>query len=1615
MSKKQFKSQASSGRLGGNVNGFGGFGSTHSSPLSYIQEPLDFSSISDGNVIVSLKNLSKKDSTTKARALEEIQAYISKPDSDIDEALLEAWTTLFPRLSIDSARRVRQLAHNLNGSICVKCGKRAARHLPRIAGPWLAGCHDSDRAASKAAQDALHLVFSSPEKTAGLKQKFHGSILEYCRDAALNETTQTLSDERAVSKDDAEATYARVLATSLAVITGLLKSLPEDEIAKQESLYEEVLGETKLWELACHSDAVVRKSFHRLVQVAVAKQPLLVEARPKVVSTIYVYKGLPSDQTSSAADFVATLTALTTRLPSIWTYDYSGKKAAASRLKQFFKHGSRSGPVEFWTITNDLLARIPQEVWSTKVDEVKDLLFAARDGVASRDERFNASAAWQVYYSLLSLSLARLPSHDQESLVSECAMPIIQEYLKPSRDTAEWTLHGGKTAHLVAGVSNVSGVLPVLERSVSELASHIVEAAKMSQPQSSKDFEKSQLHVASMGERWAALQRELDARDLPDTLKATLLASDIKIVKECHSLLVNRDGKPYGAGAVIEELVRTCGPQLLKDVEFRNELQGLLQTGNSGWVLWPSMLHLVPCLHALAEDSIYRGCLEGALHVALAKTVSAEECCRLVHELFPRKTPKEAVDIAKANSGLQDFVLQNVKPGLGELQRTMFTRLSEVGALSDDTRNKALAGIVAGLTDVIDDQNLTSTMDFLTAMDSSTLKELAASSTGDQLVPNLIRLEQHQSADIAQKAANLSTRLSTTNGHANTNVRFGVVLQNLEHVSQKSMPMDALAELLDRVLGNEKKVQSLESAFPDLQVWRSSLLSAVRAPKPSLALLSPLGATVQLVQDSETRGSVQVDSEGLSQALRIAMYVTRLLSAIDRKAALAEYERQWDVLALLYVTTLIAEDNLSVLGTNALWHPGAGADAEAVVLEYVSEVHVLFSEYWETMQPTDMSEAKASSTNYSHLVSAIRELADEGSPQSPLAYYSALAFSKVTSNLFEVHGHSVEQVAASETGLRTVRAKKDTLQTTSYLIAHQAPLAGSATSTRLCNELVADLTALGTAGAGTDEKSLEQLIMLNAMLQSQPETADTIAKQRLMFFVKKLIETVVIVGDYIIQAEICKVLSCLFPAMADMYGEHWSQVLEYLHSTWSTLVEQSADETQREQQTLLTHGSLKLLATLRRVAVTEDPNDDLVDALKEKQHHIYTDLVAMLKSANGTGDEQHQPALITHEQLARQLSQSPYVPLDDSDELFPLLYTPSRAIQQGAFDLLHRQIPAGQEQLSLDVALDNKKAHLPDELLSLILEAPTLDSLVDASFDRTMPLSLQGYLYSWRLLFDHFSGSSYRVKTDYIDQLKEGAYLPGLLSFTFDFLGHSRGKPVDASRFDIETYVADSEPSPERDVQWLLTHLFYLSLTNLPSLVKSYYLDIRSRQTSLAVESWTSKFISPLIVNDSLQSVAEWAEKGVKEDPEYEKMNVKVGMRSKEINVSYVVDEQTMAIKVILPEAYPLAAAQVVGVSRVAVKEDKWQSWLRNCQGVITFSNGSITDGLSAWRKNVTGALKGQSECAICYSIIDSTKQLPTKRCPTCKHLFHGNCLFKWFKSSNASTCPLCRNPFNFS
>ena len=557
----------------------------------------------------------------------------------------------------------------------------------------------------------------------------------------------------------------------------------------------------------------------------------------------------------------------------------------------------------------------------------------------------------------------------------------------------------------------------------------------------------------------------------------------------------------------------------------------------------------------------------------------------------------------------------------------------------------------------------------------------------------------------------------------------------------------------------------------------------------------------------------------------------------------------------------------------------------------------------------------------------------------------------------------------------------------------------------MLNGLIATLTGLDVDK--DHNTALRLLVLVNAILQNEDAPTDQVAKQRIVFFVQQISQWIdKPFVELSVQAETFRALSAVIWHMKDIYGAHWLHILQSVVGKWGQLPSNASGWLP------LLHSSLKLFGVLRSISEEEDANEDLLEAWKEVQPTAAEALVSVLKKLEFGANDAQQPQKIVDELLARQISKTPLRSYEDLSELFPLVQAQSESIQNTAFAILDVQIPAKQEQISFDAAIDKRDARLPEELMSMVLEVPVMSSLEKIEFQTDIPQTLRAYLLSWLLVFDHFKNSSYKVKTDYSDNIKEGGYLTGLLDLLSDLLGHGKGKAIDASRFDIVRYDPDLESLPERDLQWLLIHIFYLSLKHVPLLVKAWWIECRSRQKVISVESWIEKHISPLIITDALESATEWA--NAQDASSDEELTVKVNHRAKEVAASYVVDDQAMKMVILLPGAYPLQQVRVDGVSRVAVEEKKWRSWLTNCRGVITFSNGSIPDGLNAWRKNVIGALKGQTECAICYSIISADKQLPNKRCSTCKNLFHSSCLFKWFKSSNASTCPLCRNPFNY-
>ena len=114
------------------------------------------------------------------------------------------------------------MAHTIMGSVAGVVGKRIAPYLPKVVGAWLAGLYDSDRPVHRSALDSLTTVFSTETKRNNLWKIYQGPILDFVDDVLLHQKPLTLSDERTVKRDDAEAKYARVVGAALLLFNRIL-------------------------------------------------------------------------------------------------------------------------------------------------------------------------------------------------------------------------------------------------------------------------------------------------------------------------------------------------------------------------------------------------------------------------------------------------------------------------------------------------------------------------------------------------------------------------------------------------------------------------------------------------------------------------------------------------------------------------------------------------------------------------------------------------------------------------------------------------------------------------------------------------------------------------------------------------------------------------------------------------------------------------------------------------------------------------------------------------------------------------------------------------------------------------------------------------------------------------------------------------------------------------------------------------------------------------------------------------------------------------------------------------------------------------------------------------
>ncbi|KAL4914937.1 hypothetical protein BDW62DRAFT_189604 [Aspergillus aurantiobrunneus] len=1627
MSKK-FKSQASSSRAAaGTFGAFGGFSSSvpgqgrELSSLTYVAEPPDLSQISDPQLAIAFKNFSKKDDVTRTKAIDDIRSYVSNVATSggtLEEGVLEAWIKIYPRASIDLYRRVRQSAHSAQGSIASLVGKRVARFLPKVAGAWLAGVYDNDKPVHQSALESITRVFSTDEKRNAIWKVFQSSILEFVDDVILQQTPLTLSDERTVKPEDAEAKYARVVGTAIMLFNRILGNTTREERQGDLSKIENILGSKSLWGFCYHDDPFVRRSVYILIRTVVSGEPEELDWR--LASTALIGKSLSITQLGSASDLSETLLHVTSAHPQAWTDDYSGKTSSSKRLLQYIRKGSQGSPGLFWSNIYQLLQLVPiQTLAKLDPDSTGDdtiglssataLMEAIHEGLGSREEpQQNRTLGWKIYVETAMWLAQGLSDQDTVKLLQAELSPLIMQYVRPEQEASRWSLPKQSsevicTEYLTALFS--FGYETAFNGLWTKLSDDLLEAVRLSSPEQSKDFKSSQDAVCAQAGRLFSLEASLLSRladqELEPKALETLSRLNLGLLNNCLEVLQSRNGKPYGATAVVEEVVRRV-PQI---AQHSQELLAFIQKDAPELLFSPSGDQLIsiillcrfwPGFGSSFEKLIKRVAqLENVMTNASAvqKLLSSLDLNEVDNEILGPLIIR-ALELACKGSQLHWSVvisaLQN-PTSQGELEDSIFLSLLENLSVDEE-----IPDTLNGLTQIVSSV-------------PNAAKRFQTGSQGSKLTGKLLFLTESPSEETAILAHSLISQMKRSAvGETSTKANLVILQENLGRANEESLSIESLLDIAEELLRNsqsENTSQLARDVLPSRKTWEEALKPFLELPpRSSTAITSPLSGVVHLVNRELSESfsiryeNIARDSSQCSAAFRLTHFTARILRSFDFTEHL-DMEGLEVLFSNMPLAVQLIEDDLDIERYNHIAGPLTHEQREEY-RDIVNDARKIIRDWSSSTQQVVSTEGTIASSLASVWKTRIEQLDDT----SPAAYRVGEAFTKVMADIDPSDiSYSSEAIGQLCKEIRTANP----IRSAGWVAILRRYILSNPAGTRVCNEFVADSTGLKVEDETTT--GLRKLCLLNLLLSDEEEVNPmaSMPTQRLIFFVKHLIQCLQSKQVSLsLKTEIFKALTFALPNIKEMYGPHWEECMEILSSTWRDISEGDSALT-------VLNSSFRLFSCLESIVKDDESNDDVKDAWADRKTKLFNVLSSTLwKFDSSTTFD--LPRDLTVDRLSRLIKTMPIGNLEDVSRVYPLLTSHSLVLQHAAFTLLHRYIPTVQEQVSFDVALSKSEVKLPYELISLLLEAPTMESISLSYGDDKTWADIRSYLLSWTLVFDHFANASFTLQEQYASSIKEHDVLPSLLEFMFDFLQRGNGKLVDASKLEIRAFELDQSEGYEKEIQWLLVHLYFLCLRHLANLTKAWWIDAKKRIKG-PVETWTEKFISPLVIGDALERVTQWIST---QGPDEERaLNVKVSSKTAEIIASILVDEESppVSISITLPATYPLHPALVIGRSRVLVDERKWKSWLLTIQGVIMFANGNLEDGLLAFRRNVQGALKGQSECAICYSVISTDMQTPNKRCATCKHTFHSVCLFRWFKSSNQSTCPLCRNQFTFA
>lgn len=1542
--------------------GYNGF------PVSlFYLAPIDFDHILDPNVVILFKGLLRKNAITREKRLGEFLALIENESTDHkDDRTIRCWLQTYAHVALDSSKNVRALAHRIQTTY-MEGGKEFSKYLKTSIPVLLSGLFDEKTIATRTYQSLLAIFQNDKTKVDHtLWTIFLDQIAHYCHAVLVNETENSITDERSETKEDMALKYDRAVNSAIQMIIKLLDFTLLETAASEVN---ECLLSDQFWErlgmssvLDTLNTQLLRSYFQLFAKVFRLKDGALSEfARSLNVKELFkttskkLIKNLKFADASIAYSTVVVpfwemLRVLTefgnlevaTNLKikkSFW--EFGGSKSF-SRLKGYLKLSKQVGS---FLLSPEYYREFSAFLTSLKEADIKETPeFAFLSFTSSKDARLVV----------------------QKSLIDNCPMPMGANGIELL------------TACVRCSINSL-GLFEIEDEVTKELAEAIFWTALDTVSRARITGENVKAKKRLCVEIGEFARTNLNFDDLTKQLISTLDPNEESAIHAGGKKLLSHFGKLSSAyngtledkerefvcEVLIEKVEELYEPAELTPAfdllgQLLDQLKGLPKSLSEWIFTLPSFVtpnFVSPPTNVLAK---------------LLQKISPADSKELVNDFFE----KVATEVPDRRADLILVINSNEVVSLSYLKESIPLAYSYLVELSKkESRGKAEDSLVFNY---LDDEEILSNLLSLSGLSATSQLNFIrclSSHSIEVSESNKVRLQELTRAAISAGEISFLEKLSDTN--LARSALFDAICS--EELSQEDVKMIA-----DELLPISQLEDLVYSAIKSVDLGQ-------------LALANPLSQNIHLIQASVNHSLVP----DMIAATQVIASIPKFDSAV--LGLCSEYLEDF-----MFLSRSFPESTLDVkekaekkfLDANSI-----SLDEAAVFLNGESEDGLIGE--------------------------LIKSISGSG-PFSALQFYHARLLLRVFYKTF----NRISKAEFSKLKIIPTKLANHPLKIALYVTAATDFLEDAKSFERLRNFVFGEI--LGVRGSADILTHGQTWVALATNFLHVERGTEIMPPHKMGMLINQLLSWLDSEVAYDqefnnVRSTVAVFCSRLLEVTVGLPDKFWELAVELCTSNLACA---QTEPLQLE----LRYTTAKLAATLAKHA-----NSDAVPNWEESKAEISNELFAVFADK---AIRAHDEALSNHAvRLWNQLISRviPKFALSNSglgasiERLYDVLMdSTSLELQRALVSLLMTGIDAEKEEFVVNYELKKSKlsdeesnnvANLPSKLFTII---NSTSEHLEVLIEEEKFLQVSRYLWGWALVMEYFRDSSFSIRSDYIAELKEAGVIVGLLNnfaHVADigenaFLKKLRKLGHDSSQ-DLNEKVSPRDSLVEEyniakgcpgepiafEMKFALVNLYFRATEFFGSTVQTWFTEVRDLQLKQTIEKFTIRYISPRLILRILESVEEAKNRLVARD---ENLTIKISKVSNEIRSIYVIDEQTMEMVVKIPENFPLANVLVDGPVRLGVKETQWKAWLLASQRVVSLTNGSIVDAIELFNRNVNLHFSGFEECAICYSILHQDHSLPSKVCPTCLNKFHAACLYKWFKSSNSSTCPLCRSAFNF-